>query len=399
MGALMLCTGAHAQTIASGTPAQGYLLLDDARCEILVQPGEYEGLFALTDALFAARTAEGWLLLGEEGTALSEEIWEDVYEENGVLLCKKDGLYGVYGLDLSTMYEHVYTQIVSNGQGGFLALKTEPNDERGDGVYLLDGKGGETATGTVIVYGLNPFSCDRSAAVGSGGKRTGYLAPDGTWAITAQYGYGAAFVQEGLAVASADSGAGVIDVDGNWIISPKYETVLLSEENRLLAVSVGERMGLYDIRERAGVLEFVGAGACARTRDLIDMALVTMDGTAALYSYTGTKLAEWSEESGASVSAIGKEHLLLYKNGAEYLLDAQANTLAGPYEDIALLEEGRFCARRQDGCDLLDEGGRILAETPYDAVISGAQGLYVAWKDGEALLIGPDGQMPGAAEK
>ena len=43
--------------------------------------------------------------------------------------------------------EPLYTQLVSNGAGGFLALTTDCFDDQSDGLYLVDAAGGQTATG------------------------------------------------------------------------------------------------------------------------------------------------------------------------------------------------------------------------------------------------------------
>lgn len=386
LSAAILFASACAQTYCADTGESG-ILFNDAG-EILCPAGMYDDILPVADGIFAAKTEEGWLLLDDDGRSMSDIVYEDVYEEGGFLLLKKDGLYALADLQLALRCAHAYTQIVSNGEGGFLALKTEPNDDRGDGVYLLDEDGNETTVGTVLLYGLNEFSCGRSVAVGSGGKRIGYIAPDGTWAINAQYGYGAQFVSEGLTVASVDSGVGLIDVDGNWIVSPKFECIELSEGNPIAAICTADgRIGLFDVQERKGIIEIPERGGYVRTNGLNGFALVTVNGIAALYGRDGSILNSWEESSGATVCMLGEMNILLYMDGAEYLLDLSAQTMAGPYERITLLEENLFAAQRQGACDLLDAEGHVLVETEYDRIDPAGGGFFLAWKGEKGMLV------------
>ncbi len=386
-----MCVSAFAETFVSGNEALGYLIADGETREILVAPGEYEAIFPAAGRFFAAKTQEGWLLLDKSGMPAREEIWQEIQVQGGCLLLKKDGFFGIYNENLSAIYEHNYTQVISNGEGGFLALKTEPNDDRGDGVYFLDGSGGETATGTVVVYGLNPFSCALSAAVASGGKKMGYLGPDGKWAVSAQYGYGGMFARYGLAVASADSGAGVIDEQGNWAISPKFETVSITPDNAIAAVYVRNGCGLYDMEARKGIVELSGTSVHVRTRELRDMALVTVDGTAYLYARSGEILAQWPESEGAAVRMLGQNHMQLLLGGSEYLLDESAAQLAGPYEEIAQLCENRFAARGEGKIFVLDEMGKVLWEAEAEAITAGTDEFCALWTADEVSILEIDG--------
>ena len=393
LGAVLLFSAASAQTFAAGTDGQ-YALVSDAG-EIICPVGEYEQIIGVTDSIFAAKTDEGWVLLDENGERVTDAAYEDVYAQGGYLLLKKDGLYAAADDKAQLVTEHLYTQIVPNGEGGFLALKTEPMDDRGDGVYLIAPDGSETASGTVIVYGLSPFSCARSAAVSSGGKRTGYLAPDGTWAITAQYGHGSLFTEEGLAVAAADSGVGVIDTEGNWVVSPKFEQICLTPGNRIAAVRTGSgRIGLMDTATREKIAEPEGENGYASTRALRDMALVTMNGMCTLYASDGSVLNEWSEDTGAAVCMMGDENLLLSIEGGEYLLDLSAQILAGPYRRIEKAGEGVFAAHRSGGgCDLIGTQGELFAETQFCDILPVGGEIMLANGCGGLALINKEGSV------
>lgn len=390
-GAMLLFSSASAQTYAIGKD-EAYALVTDAG-EIICPMGEYERVFTLTESLFVAEDDGGWLVLGENGEKATDAVYEDIYTQDGFIFLKKDGLWAAADADMRLITQHFYTQMTPNGEGGFLALKTDPTDDRGDGIYLIGADGSETATGTVIVYGLNPFSCARSAAVASGGKKTGYLAPDGTWAITAQYGHGLAFTADGLAAAAADSGAGVIDTDGNWVVSPKFEEISLTDGNCVLAVRTGSgRIGLMNAVTREKIMEIDGENGYVRTQGLRDMALVTMNGVSTLYGADGTVLNEWSADTGASVCVIGEKNLLLSMDGGEYLLDMQAQALAGPYRRIDMAGQGIFAAiKSEGGCELLDEEGSVLLETQYERILPAGGELLLAEGSEGPMLIDKNG--------
>lgn len=379
--------GAEATTF-SAVHAGSAVLFDETGA-LLCEPGLYSEILPLTDGLFAAKGEKGWLVLDDTGEPTLEIEYEDVYAQNGQIYLKKDGLYAVADAKMRLVTQHLYTQIVPNGEGGYLALKTDPDDDRGDGVYLIGADGGETATGTVIVYGLNDFTCGLSAAVGSGGKKTGYLSPEGTWAVTAQYGYGAGFTEFGLAAASADSGAGVIDTQGNWVVSPKFESVCLWPGNALIAVCAADgRVGLMNALTREPVREI--PEGYARVRGLEDMALVTHDGQAVLYGLDGEVIAQWPEQSGASVRSIGNGYLLLHTDEGDCLLDGGAQQIAGPYEKLRELEGDVFAGSREGACDLIVNGEVIGTE--FERITPAGEGLYLAWSADGGALIGPDGR-------
>ena len=52
--------------------------------------------------------------------------------------------------------EAAYTQLVSNGEGGFLALTTDCFDDQSDGLYRIDETGAVSATGVAGPTGGTP---------------------------------------------------------------------------------------------------------------------------------------------------------------------------------------------------------------------------------------------------
>ena len=117
-------------------------LLDEDGAE-LVAPGRYDFIFALDGAgtLFSAGSgangAYRYALLDGAGQALTEQVYDMLTYEDGVVLCWQDGLYGALSTDGEALTQAAYTQLVSNGEGGFLALTTDCFDDRSDGLYYI----------------------------------------------------------------------------------------------------------------------------------------------------------------------------------------------------------------------------------------------------------------------
>lgn len=393
---LLLLGNALAAPCVSGTDALGYLLADGESGAILVPPGTYNTLYALPGSLFAAQDDDGWHLLNAQGQFAMETCWQEIAVAGDMLLLRQDDLFALYDTDLHPVTEHLYTQVVATGTGSYIAIKTEPNDDRGDGLYLLNASGEEEATNTVTVYGLQPFSCGRSAAVGAGNKRTGYIGTDGKWAIHPQYGYGGAFSEQGMAPASADSGAGVIDLQGNWILLPEYESISLDPANRLLAADGQKDILLFDMMNRETICRISGSSAYARTRDLRDSVLVTVEDSVSLYAADGQVVASWPEEKGPAVAMMGDRHMQLYLEGEEYLTDAFAQVLAGPAQRIGRLSDTCFFARQENLFFLMDEEGFSLSQVKANALTPLSDSFFAAWiDDGVSLLPIPSGQPVG----
>ena len=389
--ALCLLPPAVAETDTARVWAVDQNALVSETGEVIIPEGEYAEIRAVREDLFAARNIEddGWLLLNAVGEVAAEGPFEDVYGADDWIVFRQGGFWGAMDAGLETVYEAQFTQLVPTGAGGFLALRSDPEDDNGDGVYRLDGKGGMETTGTLTVYGLGEFSCGLCPATSAGKKRYGYLDADGVWAISAQYGYALAFAECGLAVASVDSGVGLIDTEGNWALSPRYETVALSKGNVLAAASTGTgRIILYDAEAGRKVADLSGSGsAYARTERLRDMALVTIDGTVTLYGRDGEAITSWNAEEGATICSAGKDALIKRTEEGDWLLSASGEILAGSSGRIHCLDDGLFSCEGEDGCALIDAAGETVLQTRYASVLRAMPGLYLAKGGPEGVVL------------
>ena len=103
LSALLLFSTAFAAPIAANF-LDTAALLDEDGAE-LVAPGRYDFIFALDEAgtLFSAgSSANGayrYALLDGAGQPLTEQVYDMLSYEDGVVLCWQDGLYGALSTD------------------------------------------------------------------------------------------------------------------------------------------------------------------------------------------------------------------------------------------------------------------------------------------------------------
>ena len=201
--------------------------------ENVVLPGVFTGVFKITDDLYSVKSADTgkFSLMTKEGEMLTESrytLFNRIAED--AVLFELDGKYGVMDERANVTVPAEYTWLVSNGSGGYLALRTDVWDNSPDGVYLINEKGDVSPTGVKVASFLVDFSEGLSPALSTENGKYGYLNHEGQWEIRPQYAYADAF-EGGIAVATLDSGSGVIDKKGSWQITPKYDFVDLGNEN------------------------------------------------------------------------------------------------------------------------------------------------------------------------
>ena len=187
--------------------------------ETLVEPGVYAAIVPVdgTEYFAALDASKGrYALMDEEGTLLTEAKYSSFRSIEGGILYAVGELYGVMDASLQPVVPCEYTWIVENGEGGYLALRTDIWDDSADGVYRIDASGYLSPTGVKVASFLMPFSNGLSPALSTENGRYGYLNPDGQWAIRPQYAYADVFVN-GRAIATLDSGSGMIDGKGAYI--------------------------------------------------------------------------------------------------------------------------------------------------------------------------------------
>ena len=197
-----------------------------------VLPGVFSAISKLTDDLFSVKNADNgkFALMSGNGEMLTDSRYTLLKMlTNGKILFEENGKYGVMDESANVTVPGDYTWLVSNGAGGYLALRTDVWDNSPDGVYLISEKGDVSPTGVKVASFLVDFSEGLSPALSTENGKYGYLNHEGQWEIRPQYAYADAF-ESGIAVATLDSGSGVIDRKGSWQITPKYDFVDIGNE-------------------------------------------------------------------------------------------------------------------------------------------------------------------------
>ena len=201
----------------------GAVLLDDNGAEI-ISFGAYDDIVSLNESLLAAAKGGKYALLNADGTALTDHGYEHILVKGGLLLAKKDKLWGVLDPDGSVRFESEYSLIVPDGKGGAWAIRGENGDIESDEVFLL------TADGTVKSTGI--FSRFMDSESGNGllavlmaeDRLYGYMDVGGKLKLPAEYKTAAAF-SAGVAVVSVNRLSGVIDTSGSFILPAEYNFV------------------------------------------------------------------------------------------------------------------------------------------------------------------------------
>ena len=325
--ALLACLLALLPSALSESPAalipiylDGSAMLADASGREIVPPGVYTDFYHLNvpdgDAaaayLAAGKEVDGNTLFGlmdTQGNLLSPVEYDTLLYEGGMIICGKDGLYGVLGLDGKVLIEPEYTSLIPNGEGGLLALKTDWWDDQPDGVYAIDASGAESATGVKTLFLFDSFFSEgKLALLSAENNRYGYVDAQGQWAVRPQFAFAMEF-NGGLAVASISSGYGVIDVNGNWVMTPRYSLIWRTDD-LIVAMEGNEACTVFDAATLENKFRVTGSNVFAY--DDGERLVITDDEATRLYDSDGTLLFTGSatatissDESGMFVVSDG----------------------------------------------------------------------------------------------
>ena len=314
--------------------------------ENIVLPGAFAGIFKITDGLYRGKSSETgkFSLMTEKCEMLTESKYTLFIKiaENAVLF-EQDGKYGVMDEKANMTVPPEYTWLVSNGAGGYLALRTDVWDNTPDGVYLIDETGYVSPTGVKVASFLMEFSEGLSPALSTENGKYGYLNCEGQWEIRPQYAYADAFLG-GIAVATLDSGSGVIDKKGSWQITPKYDFVDIGNKN-------GPAIACVDYEGSVTVF----------SKDTFEKAYsFDQDLMGAYVSVSGDSIIAYFDDRVAEFDFSGNEIASVSSQG--YLFPAQSGYTIGYDDENAFLTDS-FGKRVLDGyrelTELTDDGENV----------------------------------------
>ena len=403
VGALLLSFSGSASVAVNGRRAA--LVGEDG--STIVAPGVYSEIIPLNGCeRFAARDANGaYLLMDADGNALTKAEYDYFEAGEGAILFEKGNRYGVMNEYAEIVVPCEYSWIVSNGENGFLALRTDVWDDTPDGVYYIDESGRVAPTGVKVISLLSPFTNGLSPALSTEKGRYGYLNAKGEWAIPPQYAFADEFY-EGRAMAMLDSGCGLIDENGGWIISPKYDYLFASRVGD--GIIAGVNYGLFADVYAADGREELFSHPCS------DLGVYVTTGGEHLFVYGEDELIALNRE-GETVLTVsvdgmaaegGKNRMIVYEDfwgtNSVYLADETGKAVSGRYQDMDLfwnrLENPVYIVRAfpvdengdwdaaQIRCGLIDSNGAEVLETRFTEIRSPADGWAVA-EDGEGTYL------------
>ena len=332
---LMLAVTAFA-AVPISTDAIAALVDEDGR--ILFEGEEIETIFEVeAGALYAAGKKGAYQLVDAAGRCVCERVFSMIREADGWLIFREEGFYGVMNRSGEIVVEPVWTQLVSNGAGGFLALNGFWTDEQPDTVWVLKPGEEPEMTENAVVGGLSDISEDRMPFMTTAG-RWGYLNGRGEVAVEARWLSAGAF-ENGVALVTGEHGRGLIDRDGRSIV--EADRPWMERGKDLIAAMTAE-----------GRLEVLSA-----------------DGRELRFSIA----CESAQVVGGALCAIDAQGVRLYRADGTLICDAAPATRFLPGSDgqfIAIEGSwGELCQR------LMDEEGRFLSE-PRQRLMPLCPGLY-----------------------
>lgn len=381
----------------------------------IIAPGEYAQIVDFgMPGLFAALLPDGgYAIVDETGARRGDATYDYLENVDGAIFYARGEKYGVLDAELNEVVPCEHTWLVSNGEGGFLALRTDIWDDSPDGVYLIDQSGYVSPTGVKVASILWPFSGGMSQALSVDNGRYGYLNADGQWQLQPQYAYADQFVN-GLAVATLDSGSGMIDTRGNWRIMPKYDFVgrPAGSDGLIAAVKYNELVDVFRASDQSYLYTLTCDTEGAYTALSGKILLVfSTDGVRAVND-AGETVIETS--AAGSIASAGRRRLFVHPDewGAKtaYLADVNGKRLSAEYQDLGLFStvDGRdyFTVRSFDvertenglnwlsdtmRCGLIDEDGREILPVVYSELSSPAPGYIQAIDEEGVHLLKLDG--------
>ncbi len=398
---MMLMFSANALIAVNGT----FSALVSENGENVVLPGVFTGIFRITDDLYSVRSADtgNFSLMTKSGEMLTESQYTlfNRIADNAVLF-QKDGKYGVMDESANMIVPAEYTWLVSNGAGGYLALRTDVWDNAPDGVYLIDETGYVSPTGVKVASFLVEFSEGLSPALSTENGKYGYLNHEGQWEIRPQYAYADAF-KGGIAVATLDSGSGAIDRKGSWQITPKYDFVDLGNENgpAIACVDYEGSVTVFSKETFKKIYSF--------DQDLMG-AFVSVSGNS-IIAYFEDNVAEF-DLSGNRIASVSAEGYLFpveggctigYDEENAFLVDAFGKRILDGYRELtALTNDGTNVyftfVKGETNVDnyrmgVVDQTGREILSGEYTYILVPEEGYLQAENESGMYLFTLSGEM------
>lgn len=361
-------------------------------CALHAQDGAIVGYAAGATTDSAMRYA----LVSPAGERLTDFLYTSIAVAGESFICGTGNAYlilsssGIAGND-------EYSAIAYAGDGAFLTLSGNINDEIADPLMLLAADGTQWQPDISLLYGLGTFSESLMPACDGGRVLFGYIGTDGTWQIAPEYEYAGDF-SGGYAIVSTDAGYGILDATGTVSIAANCDFIERSNDHFL--VQKDGAFALYEVGANSLSKAFEQNADAASPRLSGNNVIVYADDQVCVLDKAGK--ARFTLPSTATVNEVGG--LFVVRNGdwaarSAYLADADGKQLSEKHNTIRLLEGTgsralfAYGVMANDSYDmkfgLLRGDGTIVTDPLYDELASVGPGLFCAVAtDGVTLING-----------
>ena len=387
-------------------------LLVDARGNMLLQEGSFEdGFPVIAGSLYAVGAPGDYALVDADGNGVSELRFGMIDAQGDSLVFRQGSRFGAMDRTGRILVDPVWTQLTSDGRGGWLALAGNAIDEIEDALYHIgpDGSGEETG---VSVLGLLRGVCeDRMACCGADGL-WGYVDGAGEMALEPSWTSAGDFLN-GRAIVMDEYGCGVIDVRGNIVVDAVYRYIARCGEHFAL---LDEEGGLDLCDGLSGeTIVHLGDGVTSLTM-LGDAMAVFGAGETRLLDGDGRELCRLGAEA---AFAAGVDGQYIAADGAwgeanQWIINPDGSPATGKYQRLLPLCRGRYAFMTMNGAEyysekldatqkswdydsvrygLMDGGGRELLPAEYRSIRALDDERLLLTTDEAVMLADRDGAV------
>ena len=364
MTAVLMALAAFARAECLCLVAPEVVALTDRDGNALVAGEAIGEVFEVREgALYAAGAKGDYRLFDAEGRALGDTAFSMIDDAGDCLIFRAGGRFGAMDASGKVEIPAVWTQLVPNGEGGFLALDGDSLDDRADEIVFVDAAGEARRSGVWTASGL--------ARVLSG--RMPYMSQDGLCGATDAMGQpvvspvwrAMGAFEGGVAKVCGEEGAGLIDRDGGELLPPVYRW--LGRGAALIAATHAGGVEVFapDGRERLFDVEGEGLEAA-----LVGEAVCVSCGAwSRLYGADGSVIAEGAPGTTYAPGAGGQ---FIAVEGAwgepcQRLIAPDGSAASDGFQRLLPLCAGRYAFMEMPGTEYYSEDlGRIATSWRYE---------------------------------
>ena len=404
---LALAGMARAETLCLVT--EGWARLTDEAGTALVE-GVKDAFPVREGALYAAGEKGEYRLYDARGSLLGDAEFAMIDDAGDCLIYRVGRLYGALDMTGNPALPARWTQLVSDGAGGWLALNTDPLDEAPDNIYHIDIFGNAVDTGASTLNGLSRLCDDRMPILTADG-RCGAVDGRGAWAVDPVWLTLSPF-EGGVAKAADEDGLGLIDVNGASVIPPIYDWLERSED----CVAAKDSTGIDVYSADGRRLLFSVAEEDAEVALIDRYIAIYRDGKTRLYDLNGAVIYE-SERPVAF--APGVDGQLIASDGkwgeaCVWLMDPDGSAASGRCQRLVPLLPGRYAYMTMEGieyysdtldgvqtswnydslrCGLMDGAGNELTPAEYLEIRAVGENRLLMISEAGVTLADGDGNV------